>query len=280
MSKQRQIKNFISITQTTDEVANYYMNHFYDVNEAVEAFFNNPLTLPSDMKVKRETPNKEKHIIFKTFEKYAENNVLSGENFTKFKEELKIEELPFSSYLIGYLSKANELEFMKKDDCLRMMTNVCFSNDVKNDFIKENERVIQREYHKYMIYIHLIINRFIHNSNKENKSADERGDVDMNKSFADRTAENQIQFIDVLEDILREILPEKYTGNKVFELIIEYIRDTKKRLSVTKDEFSFIVDFLNEFTEEKKLKMTDDQIDEKCYLPQLYTDFLEFYNKK
>ena len=82
MSKQRQIKNFISITQTTDEVANYYMNHFYDVNEAVEAFFNNPLTLPSDMKVKRETPNKEKHIIFKTFEKYAENNVLSGENFT------------------------------------------------------------------------------------------------------------------------------------------------------------------------------------------------------
>ena len=92
MSKQRQIKNFISITQTTDEVANYYMNHFYDVNEAVEAFFNNPLTLPSDMKVKRETPNKEKHIIFKTFEKYAENNVLSGENFTKFKEELKIEE--------------------------------------------------------------------------------------------------------------------------------------------------------------------------------------------
>ena len=42
MSRQNKyVQTFTGITQTTDEVARFYMNHYYDVNQAVDAFYNN-----------------------------------------------------------------------------------------------------------------------------------------------------------------------------------------------------------------------------------------------
>ena len=74
---------------------------------------------------------------------------------------------------------------------------------------------------------------------------DDRLDKDLNKSNILRTAENQNQFIDFVEDVYKEVLLEKYLENPVFGLFIKYIVDVKKRLSISKDEFSFIIDFLN-----------------------------------
>ena len=176
--------------------------------------------------------------------------------------------------VLSYLGVSPKLEYFEKDHILRIMTNLCFSDDIRKDLMKENERIFAKEYHKYLIFVHTRINSVIREINKQSKAEDDRLDKDLNKSNILRTAENQNQFIDFVEDVYKEVLLEKYLENPVFGLFIKYIVDVKKRLSISKDEFSFIIDFLNEFGSIRELKLTEDQIYEKCYLPQLYTDFL------
>ena len=277
--KTRFINNFCKFTNVSKEIAEIYYKEYPILEDALNKFFTNPISIKNKEEIQQKgTQKKENHIIYKTYEKYAVNGIIEDETFEKFLKELQLDTLPYASYLLSFLSNTDTFEYLNKEGINYLLSNNTFTSNVRKDIETMNKNIFKKGFRPYMNHIHKLIHKQVSLINQLNNTIDSRQIHDLNKSRIQRTCENQVQFIDFMEDILQELLPEKYLQNALYPLFIDFIKNEKQRLSLAKGEFSFLIDFFEEFSSVKESKLTQEQINEKVYLPQLFTDFLEFLN--
>ncbi|KAL7714356.1 Uncharacterized protein QTN25_008132 [Entamoeba marina] len=258
---------FMEITASDEETAQQYLMQF-DIGTAIQRFFDNPIKI-----IKKNGDGEE--ILLRTFDKHKVNEVLSDDQFTKFCKELNIPEEGYYSYLLSFLGNTKEFTIFKKEHITNINKELHPSKDIVKDLDHYFNNEIPKKRRMFMNFIHNMLKIMVVNANKVQVNLTEK---QLNKSFCDRK-EGRVEFIDFVEDVLNDILPSTMIQTPVNEVFWNYVKNQKKRLSISKDEFSYLPDFLKEFTTSNSLKLSKDDIESKVYLPILYTSFLEWVNK-
>ncbi|KAL7720154.1 hypothetical protein QTN25_002672 [Entamoeba marina] len=103
----------------------------------------------------------------------------------------------------------------------------------------------------------------------------------MNKGL--KQGDERFKMLDVLKDIYLVVLKPNLI-NAVFDNLLNFIttqhKESLKKGMIQMDSFSYMVMFLETYPTMGKLVMTPDEIDELYSVPPLYSDFIEFVNKK
>ncbi|ELP90358.1 hypothetical protein EIN_215110 [Entamoeba invadens IP1] len=260
-------------------MAEEYKSNFDDVNSAVDAFFNYPLRLSNKKRPSKGVINCGGEFL-KIFEKHlGEKTHLDGDELSPFMKEVGIPEDGFYLYVMSYLGETKEFgnfsQMQMKAFTEKIVLTGAYQKDIEDYFNKE----IQKQNHKFLMFVHQQLKVMIFALNKEQNKLDTMTEKQMNVSFRVRE-QGKTEFVDMLNAVYQDVLLSEIYNSPVFPLFLNFVKDVKKRLSISKDEFSYITDFIREFNTIKKLKISQDVIDEKVYLPQLYQDFLEFVNTK
>ncbi|EDR26010.1 hypothetical protein EDI_132280 [Entamoeba dispar SAW760] len=276
------IKIFTKTTGASEKVAKFYLQQHPDISDAINAFFDSPLDLTKMEQPKEETKQKKgtqsPQIIKDTFNKYQINGVLRDDGLSSFLKELGMSEDGYINYVLSYAGNTKSFAIFKEDNIEAIIKKIPFTGKYADDVKEFYEETIPKEYHRFLMFIHSQLKAMIYELNKENNCLEKITEKELNKSFC-TPQEGRIELIDMVNDVLNDILPSSMSSSPVNSLFWNFVKTVKKRLSVTKDEFSFIVDFLKEFPTVSSMKLSQEQIEEKLYLPQLYQDFLEYINK-
>ncbi|BFU20554.1 hypothetical protein EHI8A_126400 [Entamoeba histolytica HM-1:IMSS-B] len=276
------IETFIKTTGASAKVAEFYLKQYPDISDAINAFFDSPIDLtntkPSKKKTQQKRNTQSAQIIKDTFNKYQVNGVLRDDGLSSFLKELGMSEDGYINYVLSYAGNTKSFAIFKEDNIEAIIKKIPFTGKYSEDVKEFYEETIPKEYHRFLMFVHSQLKAMIYELNKENNCLEKITEKELNKSFC-TSQEGRVELIDMVNDVLNDILPDSMSNSPVNKLFWDFVKTVKKRLSVTKDEFSFIVDFLKEFPTVSSMKLSQEQIDEKLYLPQLYQDFLEYINK-
>ena len=196
-----------------------------------------------------------------------------------FYEALNIPAVGKYDYILFFVGKAKTLGTFNRIAIEEICKTVPFTGNYKKDFDDYFANVIMtKSYGTFMRTWYNGLIAYIRQINKDNGFHDTRTNRDLEKSHIQRT-ENMVYFTDLLKDFFSDLYGEEYVANPCFDLFYTYIVETRERLLISLDDFTFIDYFLKTFKKLDDLKFTEAEIDrQSSKFSLLGEDFIRVHN--
>ncbi|EKE37264.1 hypothetical protein ENUP19_0088G0029 [Entamoeba nuttalli] len=211
--------------------------------------------------------NGNENIIRKAFEEVAIEGLVNSENIEVFCNKLGINgESGYELYLLGFIGGCELYQHFENKHIKLIEKALKGKTDVKEFLRQEFESLKGDKYYQFLKVVYRWLVILINEANKGVKKGMETNSM-----------------LDFLADVLRDVIQPKLQGD-VFEQLINYIinvdPETRKKKQIPMDTFAYLPFFLTSFKDINSLKMSQNEIDNLCSLPTLYSDFLTFMNKE
>ncbi|KAL7713550.1 Uncharacterized protein QTN25_008928 [Entamoeba marina] len=257
---------FIKGAESMDiAVSNYFDRGcpYIDEPKGYKSVFSDDISKSSSSPVKKTSSGN--NLIRKVFNDTNESGIVNSQNIEQFCKALGISEDGVELYILGYVGECNLYQHFENKH-IENIEKVFKSDNIKQLCNDHFNRLKGDSYYKFLKIVYRWLVIVVNEMNKGLKQGDER-----------------FKMLDVLKDIYLVVLKPNLI-NAVFDNLLNFIttqhKESLKKGMIQMDSFSYMVMFLETYPTMGKLVMTPDEIDELYSVPPLYSDFIEFVNKK